>query len=140
MRVVSAVTSIAMRTMPVMPWIRARQRDLTKVVLALFCLAWLQAAAMPCAMAGAAASVPAEHCLYCPPPGPDASPAHDNCVYPHEPQLDSRIAAGLYFVVPVTVVIATLDLPPAETAAASPEQPPPDAGAPLLASYCRYLL
>ncbi len=34
-------------------WVRQRQRVLTRAVLALFVLAWLQAAALPCVMAHA---------------------------------------------------------------------------------------
>lgn len=129
-----------MNARPALQWFRARQRDLTKVVLALFCLAWLQAGAVPCAMADQVAAQPAAHCPYCPQGSSDAGTGHDNCVFPHEPQLDSRIASGLFFVVPVATLIATLETRAPEAVIAAPQAPPPDSGAPLLASFCRYLL
>lgn len=39
-------------------WLRRRQRSLARVVLALFCLAWLQVAVVPCVMAHGSAAPP----------------------------------------------------------------------------------
>src|SRR5512141_3157969 len=100
-----------MRTNTLLQWIRARQHDLTRAVLALFVLAWLQAAAVPCAMADGmvSPSAAAGHaCQYCPhSPAPSAAASHHgDCLYPHAPQVDARAAAGLFFVLPVTAPIA----------------------------------
>ena len=75
-------------------WIHRRRRSLARAVLALFCLVWLQAAAIPCAMA---ASPPAsdmsgmEECPYCPlDPFDDGGVGNEACVYPDAPQVDAR--------------------------------------------------
>jgi hypothetical protein len=126
-------------------WVRARQRDLTKVVLALFCLAWLQAAAVPCVMAGVlqpAAAAAAHHdCQYCPPPStaPAGAGHQDTCLYPHGPQVDARAAAGPFFVMPVATVIATLAAQPVETDALVDRADPGVPATPLSVSYCRFL-
>ncbi|HEX7375294.1 MAG TPA: hypothetical protein VF277_09970 [Steroidobacteraceae bacterium] len=128
--------------MSALQWVRAKQRDLAKVVLALFCLAWLQAAAMPCAMAASLPSDPAHHCQYCPPPAtgtPD--PGHSEaCAYPHAPQVDSRVTSALFFVVPVTTVIAKLDAQPVETMPTLAAVDPGIASTAFAVSYCRLLL
>jgi hypothetical protein len=134
-----------MRTMSGLQWIRARQRDLAQVVLVLFCLAWLQAAAVPCAMADdlqapAVAGTP-HACQYCPPPAsaPAATDHHGACAYPHAPQVDARAATGLFFALPVTAPIATLDALPIEQIAVVDGADPGIPRAPLCASLCRYL-
>ena len=90
-----------------LPWMRRRLRALTRAVLALVCLAWLQVAIVPCVMAHAdalpehaPASLEHEHaghgghdhaaagahdapvatdhpCLYCPPHGGDGAACGD---------------------------------------------------------------
>lgn len=87
-------------------WIRRRQRPLARAVLALFCIAWLQAAIVPCVLAhdrdatpqvgeagqprhdahgghdhaaiaaAAAADDASRPCLYCPPGASDADSCH----------------------------------------------------------------
>jgi hypothetical protein len=132
-----------MRNMSALQWVRARQRDLAKVVLALFCLAWLQAAAVPCVMAADLSSPPVHHCQYCPPSATDVPDINhnDSCAYPHAPQVDSRVASGLFFVMPVTTVIATLDAQPADTAvAAFAPIAPGVTGTAFAVGYCRLIL
>ena len=125
-------------------WIRRRQRSLARGVLALFCLVWLQAALVPCAMALAPAGTAdaPEHCSYCPAPT-DAdrdSGGVAGCTYPDAPQVDSRssLTAPLALALPTAsfvLEIAFLDTPDVRT-----EYPPPDcAGPPLAISYCRFL-
>jgi len=125
-------------------WVRQRQRVLTRAVLALFVLAWLQAAALPCVMAHAGSPVaapPSHDCPYCPP----ADGAHHGCddqgtcSYPHEPQVDARAAAGMFLAIPVPFVLPFV-------ASAAPTLLLPDAArtepiprVPISASYCRYL-
>jgi hypothetical protein len=136
-------------------WVRRRQRDLTKVVLALFCLAWLQASAMPCAMADGAQSAmsppmasqastvadPATHdCQYCPPPqaghSTDDQPAA--CSYPHGPQVDGRAAVGWMFAAPVVTEFAVF-VAPASDALVLPQPRAPLPRAPLSVRYCRFI-
>jgi hypothetical protein len=77
-------------------WFRRRQRALSQGVLALFCLVWLQAALLPCAMATlpeGMSAVAEEHCPYCPPA--HSTEAQDEegpavCAYPDGPQVDTR--------------------------------------------------
>lgn len=133
-----------MRTSTLLQWIRARQHDLTRAVLALFVLAWLQAATVPCAMADGmdSPSAATNHaCQYCPPsPAPSAAAGHHgSCIYPHAPQVDARASAGLFFVLPVTAPIATLDVRPVAgivPVACHDGGAPPT---PLSVSYCRFL-
>ena len=127
-------------------WIRRRQRSLARGVLALFCLVWLQAALVPCAMAlvpGGMAEAPMEHCSYCPPEtdsGGDAG-GPPGCTYPDAPQVDSRtaaLAAPLLLALPVTSFV--LDVASVEPPVAPADDRPPDrAGPPLAVSYCRFL-
>jgi hypothetical protein len=135
-----------MRTMFGLQWVRTRQRDLTKAVLALFCLAWLQAAAVPCAMAddmvpvaGQAAAATHHACQYCPPAESAAGGVghHGACVYPHGPQVDARAASGLFFVLPVTAPIAMLDAQPIEQVAVVDRIDPGVSRTPLSVSFCR---
>lgn len=122
-------------------WIRRRQRSLARGVLTLFCLVWLQAALVPCAMAlvpDGAVDALVEHCSYCP-PSTDAD-RDAGCTYPDAPQVDSRtaLAAPMLLALPTAsfvLDIAFLDLPdvPAD------DRPPDRAGPPLAISYCRFL-
>ena len=139
-----------MRTMFGLHSVRRRQRDLTKAVLALFCLAWLQAAAVPCVMAdglqpltSVSTSLSAAHqdCQYCPPePATPSGAGHQsNCAYPHEPQVDARASSGLFFVVPVTTAIATLDFRPVEKLAPVGPVEAIVPRTPLAVSYCRFI-
>jgi len=125
-------------------WIRRRQRDLTRAVLALFVLAWLQAAALPCVMAhaGAPSTGPApHHCPYCPSADGAASGSGDggNCSYPHGAQVDVRAVSPLFMAVPAALVVPVassrqVDVP---GAAAGLTEPIPRVPIPL--SYCRFI-
>jgi hypothetical protein len=132
---------------PGLDWIRRRQRALAKGVLALFCLVWLQAALLPCAMAFSAdgmAASPEEHCVYCPPgvdhTGHDEPAPTTHCLYPDTAQADSRpLTAG--FVLPplaasfVFKIAVAADPPAAYESALVPTVPRP----PYSITYCRYL-
>jgi hypothetical protein len=127
-------------------WIRRQQRTLARVVLSLFVLAWLQAAAVPCVMAHGSASLPggpgeaAHHCQYCPPGTQDSGGAQDDpgrCLYPHVAQVDSRATSALFFVVPSDVTVFRLEpavIAPAEQGIARAEPVPRP---PLSDSLCR---
>lgn len=147
-------------------WIRRRQRTLAQGVLALFCLAWLQAAVVPCVMAhdGSTEAPPAvavhdghvaagahEHasssgpgsdahpCVYCPPDdaGGASCDDHGGCAYPHDPQVDAR-AGGILAALPAAAVVPT---PYLVTVAPCTEGAAPDVvpRVPLSVSYCRFL-
>ena len=128
-------------------WIRRRQRSLARGVLALFCLVWLQAALVPCAMAlvpgGGMADAPMEHCSYCPPAADTGGDAGGSvgCTYPDAPQVDSRTAqlsAPLLFALPATsFVLDVASLEPAVVPVA--DRAPDCAGPPLAVTYCRFL-
>jgi hypothetical protein len=115
-------------------------------MLALFCLAWLQAAAMPCAMATGVgtSAAPEHHCPYCPPPS-QTPPCHDDgapigCTYPDSPQVDLRGSLAAAALLP-PVFSSPLELLPIALAPVLAEriEPPPASGTPLSVSYCRYL-
>jgi hypothetical protein len=139
---------------------------LARSVLALFCLTWLQLAALPCVMASSAAEAssaataalaeaaaesqsmtamdPAlmHDCIYCPPAdaGHCADDSHAACAYPHDPQVDSR--ASLAFGMALPAVAPMLTLAPAVrsddvTALVAPPLQVPRA--PFAVSYCRFL-
>ena len=127
-------------------WLRSRQRTLTQGVLALFCLVWLQAALLPCAMAtvpGTMAGAAEEHCPYCPPgSAPDAAldEAGGACSYPDAPQVDTRGTLATAAVPPVAPLPMLLAPLPAAIDVARPDDP----GAALprrsfAVSYCRFL-
>ncbi len=125
-------------------WVRQRQRVLTRGVLALFCLAWLQVAAIPCVMAsaGSADAAPAGHeCPYCPPT--DTSMAgcegHGACAYPHEPQVDARAAAPLFLALPVTLVLPSFDSVNDGVEVAVRALPEPVPRVPVPISFCRFI-
>ena len=128
----------------------------------MFCLTWLQLAAMPCVMAAAsdagvatAAAEPVmahamppmgttttDHCRYCPPAGDDAvhTSGHADCSYPHDPQVDSRaghmLGLALPAAVPVLTFVVSVDL---GEAPASEPQPAAAPRTSLAVSYCRFL-
>jgi hypothetical protein len=125
-------------------WVRQRQRVLTKGVLALFCLAWLQVAAIPCVMASAsdAGAAQAGHeCPYCPPA--DTSMAgcegHGACAYPHEPQVDARAAVPLFLALPVTLVLPSFDAVNGGAEVTVRALPEPVPRVPLPISFCRFI-
>jgi hypothetical protein len=125
--------------------IRRRQQSLARGVLALFCLVWLQAALVPCAMAvvpGGMAETPMEHCSYCPPaPDSHGDSGGAACTYPDAPQVDSRtaaLAAPLLLALPATSFV--LDVDSVEPRVVPVDDRAPDrTGPPLAVSYCRFL-
>jgi hypothetical protein len=128
-------------------WVRSRQRALARAVLALFCLVWVQAALLPCAMAivpDGLGSMGAEHCVYCP-EGQAPELATDTgvtpaCLYPDDAQADQRpfvagfatplLAASLFTLPPVAP-----DPPESRRVAAPDDRPRPD----YAVAYCRFL-
>jgi hypothetical protein len=125
-------------------WVRRRQRALARAVLALFCLAWLQAAALPCAMAhtaAPAAAMPGEHCPYCPPADTPSVPCDDgaNCAYPHQPQVDARAAAALFVAIPALQVLPAVDALARDSRAPESTRAGPVPRVPLSVSYCRFI-
>jgi hypothetical protein len=112
-------------------------------VLALFCLAWLQVAVVPCAMADVGTvSAPAagHHCPYCPPgdSSPPASSHGSACAYPHAPQVDARQLA-LFVAIPVSISEPVLVAAGHELAASAATLPEPVPRVPIALSYCRFL-
>jgi hypothetical protein len=125
-------------------WVRRRQRALTRAVLALFCLAWLQAAALPCAMADAkmpGMGSSAHHCPYCPPVGSSSSASQDPgaCAYPHQAQADGRATAPLFVAIPASQVLHIPAEPGLSLRSPDAALPEPVARVPLSVSYCRFL-
>jgi len=145
-------------------WIRRRQHNLSKAVLAWFCLAWLQAAAVPCVMAHddesgvarspsgtpgamahhespAAHGDASDHCPYCPPTehcSPSGGTASD-CAYPHGPQVDARQVAQVFVpLVPAYVPWTFESTAPASAGYERPSLRPP-ARIPVSVSYCRFI-
>ena len=127
-------------------WIRSRQRRLARGVLALFCLAWLQIAAVPCVMAGTAgmAATPEMHCPYCPPQDqgpehcPDTAPA--TCTYPDGPQVDTRGGLAAAAAMPALVPVVTLaPVPIASFVVLQPGELVLVRRTPLAVTYCRFL-
>jgi hypothetical protein len=140
--------------LPGLDWIRRRQRALGKGVLALFCLVWLQAALLPCAMGMSAPAMTdmaamsmdgEEHCVYCPPAGQPADdaapPAPSGCQYPDGPHVDTRFTLASTAVAPLAIVTFVL-ASDADAIAAPPPERVADCVTtrpPLAVSYCRYL-
>jgi hypothetical protein len=126
--------------------IRRQQRALARWVLACFCLVWIQAALLPCAMAvvpGGMSGAAEEHCSYCPPESTAVQFLHGtapDCTYPDEPQADSRPGAASALVVALPVVSYALETP-AGTGLLRPDRarPPDRTGPPLAVTYCRFL-
>jgi hypothetical protein len=144
-------------------WFRRKQRTLSRVVLAAFCLTWLQFAAIPCVMAldagsGMAATAtvdlaprvgsmpdgmvmaPGEHCPYCPPPPPQGVD-QAVCSFPHDPQVDSRVgfAAALLAPPPTLVLFVVGDAARSAADFVAALAPAPAPGASLAVSFCRFL-
>jgi hypothetical protein len=140
-------------------WFRRKQRTLSRVVLAAFCLTWLQFAATPCVMAlesasGVAATsladpapasmpdgmrmAPGEHCPYCPPAQDDG---HEVCSFPHDPQVDSRVglAAALLIPPPTLVLLVATDTVKSAADVVTTRPAAPVAGTSLAVSLCRFL-
>lgn len=123
--------------------VRRRQRALTRAVLALVCLAWMQAAVVPCAMAGVGAAttpVAGHHCPYCP-PGDSSPPAPSDgggCAYPHAPQVDARPSA-LFVAIPVSmsVMVPVAVAHDLNGSAAVLTEPVPRV--PIALTYCRFI-
>jgi hypothetical protein len=149
---------------PSLHWFRRKQRAVARFVLAAFCLTWLQVAAMPCVMAaGAGASAPTiaatdatpamgempagmvmapgEHCMYCPPEQAPADHTPDLCAFPHDPQVDSRIAfaSAMLAPPPVVVLLVPHDVEPVVIAAGPAAVAAPRSGTTLAISLCRFL-
>jgi len=149
---------------PSIHWFRRKQRTLSRVVLAAFCLTWLQFAAAPCVMAldsesGMAAMTtldpapavasmpngmvmaPGEHCRYCPPPQSEPGVDQTVCSFPHDPQVDMRVgfAAALLAPPPSSVLFVIADAAEfaADRVAVLPPTPVP--GTSLAISFCRFL-
>lgn len=145
-------------------WFRRKQRSLSRVVLAAFCLAWLQIAAAPCVMAldsvpGMTASAeidpapsiasmpegmvmaPGEHCPYCPPPQPEQGPDQALCSFPHDPQVDLRVGLAAVLLVPPPALVLFVAADAAQSAADSITAlvPVPAPRTSLAVSLCRYL-
>ena len=145
-------------------WFRRKQRTLSRVVLAAFCLTWLQFAATPCVMAldsesGMAAMsavdsapsvasmpdgmvmAPGEHCPYCPPPQPEQGVDQAVCSFPHDPQVDSRagFAAALLAPPPTHVLFVVGDATRSAADFVAALAPAPAPGTSLAVSFCRFL-
>ena len=131
-------------------------------MLALFCLTWLQLAALPCVMASPAPEIPeasgalvptvqtvpvmngaAGHdCIYCPPAAVEQPqcPDHAGCAYPHDPQMDSRSSLALGMALPAVAPVLVLGLLERTDDAIALIAPPLTVPrAPLAVSYCRFL-
>lgn len=150
-------------------WFRRHQRRLARGVLALFCLTWLQVAAIPCVMAGASATslssanpatssaatnashvtqmmqttASGEHCPYCPPAHDDArsdtGPAA-SCSYPHDQQVDSRSSLALGIALPAALPALLFSAGVDLDQVLVPgAQPAAAPGTSLTVSYCRFL-
>ncbi len=146
-------------------WVRRRQRSLARGVLALFCVAWLQAAIVPCVMAHdgdvavQAATTDDHHqhaahdgqanddgaaghpCLYCPPDADHGSAGGcdgRDCAYPHEPQVDARAVGVIFMALPVAFVLPAQAISTATDCdvVAVPEAIPRVS---LSVSYCRFI-
>jgi hypothetical protein len=141
-------------------WFRRKQRAIARFALAAFCLTWLQVAALPCVMALDQAGggqmpadmqmpaemvmAPGEHCIYCPPEaaGADApGTPPDFCAFPHDPQVDLRMAFAAAVLAPPPVVVLLLaeDRTFATTELERGDAAPPLPHIPVAVSFCRFL-
>jgi hypothetical protein len=145
-------------------WFRRKQRSLARVVLAAFCLTWLQIAAAPCVMAFESGSTPAatamidpdlstasmpdgmvmapgEHCPYCPPPQADQAVDQAVCSFPQDPQVDLRAGLAVALLVPSPTLVLFVAADSAQGAADSiiERVPAPVPCTSLAVSFCRYL-
>jgi hypothetical protein len=120
----------------------------------LVALAWLQVAAVPCVAAHQTAGLmaAAQHeaadasshgpCLYCPPDHAGHGTSVEGsgrCAFPHDPQVDARVAS-LAFAPPLAFATFA-DLPePAQTGTrAAADRPEPVPRRSLVVSYCRFI-
>ncbi len=147
-----------------LPWFRRKQRSLSRVVLAAFCLTWLQFAAAPCVMAldsqsgmAPAAMVdpvpseasmpdgmvmaPGEHCPYCPPPQSEPGVDQAVCSFPHDPQVDLRVglAAALLVPPPTLVLFVAVDTAQSASDSITALVPAPAPCTSVAVSFCRFL-
>ncbi len=142
-------------------WFRTKQRTFTRFALAVFCLTWLQLAAMPCVMASGASMAasnavapaampqgmvmaPGEHCVYCPPEQQSAGGAsvgQDLCAFPHDPQVDSRAAVASAMLAPLPAVVFFLAVEATVPYTEPVDAPalPPWPGTSFAVSFCRFL-
>lgn len=145
-------------------WFRRKQRTLSRVVLAAFCLTWLQFAAAPCVMAldsasgntaastvGAATPMlqmpdgmvmaPGEHCRYCPSPQSDPGVGQAGCSFQHDPQVDLRagLAAALLVPPPTHVLFVAADVAQPASDSITTLALAPAPGTSLAVSFCRFL-
>jgi hypothetical protein len=145
-------------------WFRRKQRSLSRVVLAAFCLTWLQIAAAPCVMALDSAPgmtalakidpapsmasmpdgmvmAPGEHCPYCPPPQVEQGMDQALCSFPHDPQVDLRVGLAAVLLVPPPTLVLFVAADTAQSAADSITAlvPVPAPRTSLAVSFCRYL-
>jgi len=145
-------------------WFRRKQRTLSRVVLAAFCLTWLQFAAAPCVMAldsgsGMAAAAmtdpaqsvasmpdgrlmaPGEHCRYCPPPQSEPGVDQTVCSFPHDPQVDLRAGLAAALLVPPPTLVLFVAAAAAQSASDSitARVPAPAPCTSLAVSFCRFL-
>ena len=128
-------------------WVRNRQRALARAVLALFCLVWMQAALLPCAMAvvpDGMSSMGEEHCVYCPEGqgshGSDEAGTAPACLYPDGAKADQRplvaaFAAPLLAASVFTLPVVAPESPESRRVAAPEVIPHPDYSV----AYCRFL-
>ena len=135
-------------------WFRRKQRAIARFALAAFCLTWLQVAALPCVMAmdqvdggqmpADMVMAPGEHCIYCPPEltGADTPGAtQDLCAFPHDPQVDLRMAFAAAVLAPPPVVVLLLaeDRTYASTELERGDAASPLPHIPVAVSFCRFL-
>ena len=129
-------------------------------MLALFCLTWLQLAALPCVMAEAVGTtpgpathaegmpamngMPGEDCPYCPPADHDhaaGAAEHATCAFPHDPQVDSRAASVLGLAMPAVAPAFVVAFDDGIGIATAPlDEPWVVPRTPLRVSYCRFLI
>ena len=145
---------------PGLHWMRHRQRRLSRALLPLFGLVWLQLAAMPCIGAHQAASgaveaavvghagdhhgvADHEHCPYCPPSGDAASAGHcddgGQCAYPHEPGVDARFASMAVLPTSAATPLAGLLEAPCSLTGVQVDRRDPLPRRSLSVSYCRFI-
>ena len=123
-------------------WFRRKQRSLSRVVLAAFCLTWLQIAAAPCVMAFESGSRMAATPMI--DTALSAASMPDGMVMAlgeHDPQVDSRVgfAAALLAPPPTVVRFVVADAACATADFVKALTPAPVASTSLAVSFCRYL-
>lgn len=122
-------------------WFRHRQRALTRAALALFVLAWLQMAALPCVMAHApaTASDASEHCGYCPDASDAPGAGSDQCEFPHDPGVDARYTGGMFIAPPSAHTVLPVDAAPGEPLSLRGPDSERYRAPPLTLRYCRLI-